>query len=179
MASNKKKNSERTVLQKIDLSKAFDMVSHDKLIKDLLTTLPSSTKRWLSAYLHGRQSKVNFRNKMSTSRNVRTGVPQGAVTSPVLFNVYLSKLPSPPPGVKLIQYADDISIYATGVSIDALTEKIHQFVKAIAAFLDLESSKSPQPNLDVGLDKTPKILGVTLDTIHFFSHHIDITTTKK
>ena len=66
MASTKK-NPDRTVLLQIDLSKAFDMVSHDKMNKDLLTSLPSSTKRWLSAYLHGRQFKVNSRNKMSTS----------------------------------------------------------------------------------------------------------------
>ena len=75
---NSKKPPARTILLQIDLSKAFDMVNHDKLIKDLNeSSLPSFVKRWLSCYLRGRQSTVNFRNKTSTSRNVRIGVPQG------------------------------------------------------------------------------------------------------
>ena len=81
---NMKKPPNRTVLLQIDLSKAFDMVNHEKLIKDLnQTTLPEATKRWFSCYLHGRQSRVSFRNTTSSARNVRTGVPQGAVTSPI------------------------------------------------------------------------------------------------
>ena len=32
--------------------------------------------------------------------------------------------------------------------------------------------------MDVRLDKTPKVLGVTFDTMHFFPHHIDITKKK-
>ena len=86
---NQKKPAHRTVLLQLDLSKAFDMVSHDKLMKDLNnSTLPPEIKRWFGCYLHGRQSKVLFRNELSTSHNVRAGVPQGEVTSPVLFNFY-------------------------------------------------------------------------------------------
>ena len=94
---NQKKPAHRTVLLQLDLSKAFDMVSHDKLMKDLNnSTLPPEIKRWFGCYLHGRQSKVLFRNELSTSHNVRAGVPQGAVTSLVLFNFYLANLPPPP-----------------------------------------------------------------------------------
>ena len=109
---NMKKTPNRTILLQIDLSKA---VSHEKVLKDLdETTLPEATKRWFSCYLHGRQSRVSFRN-MTSARNVRTGVPQGVVTSPILFNFYLTKLPTPPKNVKLIQYADDdtFPIYLT------------------------------------------------------------------
>ena len=63
---NQKIPPDRTVLLQLDLSKAFDMVSHDKLLKDLNgSQLPSSLKRWLCAYLQGRQSVVNFRNETS------------------------------------------------------------------------------------------------------------------
>ena len=110
------------LLLQIDLSKVFDMVSHEKLLSDLnKTTLPEYLKRWFATYLLGRQSKVTFRNATSTTRNVRTGVPQGAVTSPLLFNFYLSKLPLPPQGVKIIQYADDVSVYTSGHDLAAET----------------------------------------------------------
>ena len=98
----------RTILLQLDLSKAFDMVSHDKLLKNLCqASLPPDLKRWFNCY--GFQSKVNFRNVTSTSR-MSERVPQCVVTSPIVFNFYLLKLPPPPTGVFLVQYADDISV---------------------------------------------------------------------
>ena len=45
----------RTFTGTIDLSKAFDMVNHTKLIRALTLSSPTNnTKRWLSAYLEGR-----------------------------------------------------------------------------------------------------------------------------
>ena len=78
---------------------------------------------------------MHFRNSTSKFKNVRTGVPQGAVTSPVLFNFYLSNLPIPPKGVYVIQYADDISIYTSGTDIKAMTEKINSYAKESADYL--------------------------------------------
>ena len=199
---NQKKPADRTVLLQIDMSKAFDMVSHQKLIKGLNNSnLPPHLKRWFSCYLHGRQSKVSFRNTKSKSRNVRGGVPQGAVTSPVLFNFYLAGLPRPPPGISIIQYADDISIYACGRDIQRLSQAITDYVKLVKAFLDerelkVSAEKStvtlftpsthefnvhPDVRIDdekIRLEKTPKVLGVVFDTMHTFSHHVKSTVSK-
>ena len=60
-----------------------------------------------------RTDKVHFRQKVSKSRKVKTGVVQG-VLSPTLFNYYLADFPTPPPNIKLIKYADDIAIYTSG-----------------------------------------------------------------
>jgi len=119
------------------MSMAFDMVSHNKLLKDLHNTnLPPALKRWFNCYLRGRQSRVKFRNHTSTSRNVKTGVPQGAVTSPILFNFYLSKLPTPPSGIHVIQYADDISIYCSGTDIESMSLRITEYTKELKIYLD-------------------------------------------
>jgi len=172
------------------------MVSHEKLLKDLNnTTLPDSLKRWFCCYLHGRQSRVNFRNTTSSARNVKTGVPQGAVTSPILFNFYLHNLPTPPAGVKVVQYADDISVYASGTALDTLCQSINIYIDKLVDFLaerDLivspekstvtfftpdtkEANINPRIIIKgepVRLDKTPKLLGVTFDTMYTFSKHI-------
>ena len=112
------------------------MVSHEKLLKDLnKTSLPDHFKRWFNCYLHGRQSKVNFRNQTSSSRNIHTGVPQGAVTSPVLFNFYLSNLPATLENIKLIQYADDITVYACVRDLTELAGSINTYVKSLTNFL--------------------------------------------
>jgi len=199
---NMKKPPARTLLLQIDLSKAFDMVNHEKLLRDLdSTTLPESTKRWFSCYLHGRQSRVNFRNKTSSARNVRTGVPQGAVTSPILFNFYLLNLPTPPSGVKLIQYADDISVYMSGTDIEMMSATLTEYAASLVAFLTdrdllVSAEKSTVTlftpdtneykivplvkvdNTPVRLERTPKLLGVLYDTMYNFSHHIKETVKK-
>ena len=199
---NEKKPANRTLLVQIDLSKAFDMVSHEKLLKDLnRTSLPDGIKRWFNSYLHGRQSRVNFRNTTSAARNVRTGVPQGAVSSPILFNFYLSNLPPIPDGITLIQYADDISIYIQGTNVDALSEKVNTFMSDMADFLEernlvvspekstvtwftpasSEANVLPKITIKgkaVKLEKTPKLLGVTYDTMFCFGPHIRETVSK-
>ena len=178
------------------------MVNLDKLLKDLdHSTLQPALKRWFCTYLKGRQSKVHFRNSTSDYRNVRTGVPQGAVTSPVLFNFYLSKLPIPPKGVYVVQYADDISIYTTGKNINTMTEQINAYAKEVNDFLEerellLSAEKStvtlftpdtkeyhihPQVKIKdsiVPLEKNPKLLGVTFDTMHTFTPHVNKTVDK-
>ena len=51
---NMKKPANRTVLLQINLSKAFEMVSLNKLLQDLNnSSLPPFVKSWLSCYLHG------------------------------------------------------------------------------------------------------------------------------
>ena len=199
---NQIKPPDRTLLLQIDLSKAFDMVSHNKLIQDLNnSTLPAVITRWFSTYLRGRQSRVNFRDTISTSRNVRTGVPQGAVTSPICFNYYLTNLPTPPEGIRVVQYADDISIYISGTDIDDMTSKINSYIDKVLDFLEerelqVSPEKStvtlftPDPaqaklepavkmrNKQVKLDKSPKLLGVHFDTMHSFSHHTSYSVNK-
>ena len=200
---NQKKPPHRTVLLQIDLSKAFDMVSHTKLLQDLNnSSLPPGTKRWLNCYLKGRQSRVKFRNQTSKSRNVRAGVPQGAVTSPILFNFYLTNLPAPPPGIKVIQYADDISIYmCSKKSINEMSREITVYIDMVVRFLEERELKvspekstvtlfTPDPaqfkttppvkikSQQVKLDQEPKLLGVHFDTMYTFSKHIAKTVTK-
>ena len=201
---NKKIPPDRTVLVQIDLSKAFDMVNHDKLLKGLdETDLPPHLKRWMNCYMKGRQSKVQFRNVKSTSRNVRAGVPQGAVTSPLLFSFYLALLPIPPEGISIIQYADDISIYSSGTDIQLITNRLNNYLNTLSDFLEeRELVVSPEKstvtlfspdtkdfkihpkiylrNQLVPLENKPKLLGVTFDSLHKFSHHVkaSINNTK-
>ena len=198
------KRPDRTVLLQIDLSKAFDMVNHDKLLKDLdQTTLPSCLKRWFCCYLKGRQSVVNFRNERSKHRNNRSGVPQGAVTSPILFNFYLRHLPKPPKNIQVVQYADDISIYATGKPYTGLAEAINKYIPEVLTFLEerelqvsptkstvtlftpdtKEFKEIPEIKMKdtvVPHEPTPRLLGVTFDTMYTFSHHVkNITDSAK
>ena len=84
----------------LDLSRAFDSVSHSKLI-DTLSKLVIAGKElnWFKSYLSQRlqfveiehctsdpSSKFNYRYKVASQmQTIRHGVPQGSVLGPLLF----------------------------------------------------------------------------------------------
>ncbi|XP_037811763.1 uncharacterized protein LOC119603706 [Lucilia sericata] len=199
---NQQRPCERTVLVALDLSKAFDTVSHATLFEDILqSTMPNNTKRWIVNYLSGRQSFVEFRDRRSKPRRVKQGVPQGGVLSPLLFNFYLSKLPAPPQGVEVISYADDCTIMTTGHNIDELCVLVNGYLHEIHQFftarnLQLSPAKSSttlfttwtkEVNLNLGIVVDgvqiptvhhPKILGVTFDSLFTSPAHATAITHK-
>ena len=70
----------------LDLSRAFDMVDHQILLKKLehygIRGVPL---KWLSSYLSGRQQYVNFQNIDSDKMFIKRGVPQGSILAPLFF----------------------------------------------------------------------------------------------
>ena len=69
---NRKKPCHRTILVAIDLSKAFDTVDHELLLKDILHLELSDTLiKFLCSYLRGRQQYTVFRNCKRKYRVVR------------------------------------------------------------------------------------------------------------
>ena len=113
---NQRKPPHRTVCVAVDLTAAFDTVNHNVLLSKIVRpTLPEATCRWMSNYLRGRQSVTSCRGVKSKARIVHTGVPQGSKMSPTLFSFYLTDMPRPTEPVKRICYADDITVWASGV----------------------------------------------------------------
>ena len=70
----------------IDFRKAFDLVDHELLIKQLSAyKVCSSSPRWFISYLESRQQTVQSDRGMSSFANIKSGVPQGSILGPSVF----------------------------------------------------------------------------------------------
>ena len=98
-----------------DLAKAFDKVSHSKLLEVLVSYgITGRLFQWIKLYLTGRSQTVTVNKSHSKPLKVISGVRQGSVLGPLLFVMYiddLTKIVSPPTTVSL--FADDAKFYST------------------------------------------------------------------
>ena len=190
---NEKKPATRTGLLCVDLSKAFDVVDHHRLLKKVGDTdLHPNLKRWLVAYLRDRRIQVEFQGKTSTWKKVKMGVPQGSVLSPLLFNFFVRDIAS---SAQIDEsYADDFhaavqhvspQVIATGLSAAAeeLSSQAGNHGLSLSApkssatlFTPWSKEYGRLPTVSLRGDpipqvNNPKLLGVTLDPTFTFSAH--------
>ena len=110
-------DSRRSVLLVLlDLSAAFDTINHNTLLRRLSGYgLSGDVLAWLTSYLCNRTCVVRVKSGVSEVETITTGVPQGTVLGPLLFNAYIAPLKT------LLQkhnihhhlYADDTQLYIT------------------------------------------------------------------
>ena len=105
-------NKKLTASVFLDMSKAFDSLNHDLLIKKLRHIgLSSQVILWFQSYLSFRYQRVRINSSLSDLLPVSTGVPQGSILGPLLFSVYVNDLPLSLKKCEVDSYVDDTKMY--------------------------------------------------------------------
>ena len=110
-------NNHTVLFLMLDLSAAFDTVKHELLLNTLNVDfgITGTPLLWLRSYLSDRSFKVKCQQSMGTPFKLTTGVPQGSILGPLLFNTYMTDLfrQLDTLNVSFHNYADDIQLWSS------------------------------------------------------------------
>ena len=188
----------------VDLSKAFDTLSHSKIIENLPSYgIRGKEKELFTNYLFNRKQAVRFGSHFSASCNVTCGVPQGSILGPLLFLLTFNDIESVLTHSQIITYADNNVLYVPGKSIERIEECLCEDFKAVVSWLESmdlvcnmkkgkteamlfgTSQKIKRHNLkflhrynELPTTSTYKYLGVKLDQTLSIREHIDSSYKK-
>ncbi|XP_073962004.1 uncharacterized protein [Choristoneura fumiferana] len=185
----------------LDVSSAYDSVILS-LLRDKLSklSLPQKLTHFICNFLMERSIEVRHNGSHSTPRLIWQGLPQGSVLSPLLYSLYTHDLDEAvSPFCNILQYADDIALYASSHSVEVATCNLNQALFYLGEWLAVHglslsvskcsvvpfTRKRSFPPVEVAFNnqlipvsKQVKFLGVTLDSRLSGCPHIDSTVKK-
>uniref|UniRef100_A0A803SW27 Reverse transcriptase domain-containing protein n=1 Tax=Anolis carolinensis TaxID=28377 RepID=A0A803SW27_ANOCA len=97
----------------LDLTAAFDTVDYDLMIHRLaMSGVRGQALNWFNSFLRNWSQCVEYMDQVSDRSPLLCGVPQGAILSPLLFNIYVRPLASLVRsfGLDCYQYTDDTQL---------------------------------------------------------------------
>lgn len=122
----------------IDLSKAFDTIDHDILIKKLNRYgIRGTSLNWFISYLSNRKQYVNVNSVDSKLLSVSCGVPQGSILGPLLFILYINDIINSSKMANLIMFADDTNIFFKHKNFNILINMVNDELRLISTWFKL------------------------------------------
>lgn len=171
-----------------DLSKAFDCVSHEILLRKLCRYgVSNSSLQMLRSYLLNRQQMVSIRGALSSPLPVRHGVPQGSVMGPILFLIAINDISLLG---DILLFADDTTIYSFGktpheaiANADVIFSRVKDWFRVNKLSLNRDKTQEmvcslANTDMIVENNETVKLLGYLLDPKLSWKQHIDNVCSK-
>ena len=119
---NDKRTKDLTIGIFLDLSKAFDTVSHSILLSKLHHYgIRGTSLEWFTSYLSDRTQFTEINGQKSSVAPVKYGVPQGSILGPLLFLLYINDI-SNATSLNVLSFADDTTLYTSSPSPSKLSD---------------------------------------------------------
>lgn len=116
----------------LDVEGAFDTVWHDGLLFKLQSLgLPAYLLNIIASFLSDRTFQVRVNSCLSERRPMRAGVPQGAILSPLLFNIFCHDIPVNE-SLLTASYADDTLLMSQGSDLEFAIEQLQMGLDTVA-----------------------------------------------
>lgn len=138
----------------LDLSKAFDCVEHGRLLEILEDCgIRDNQLKLMESYLSSRKQmvamEVDGEVLTSEEREVTMGVPQGSIPGPILFIVYINRLPKAKVSARhsMGMFADDTNYRLKSSNISTAIEDSNNVLKSVGDWFR-------NHNLILNIDKT-------------------------
>lgn len=161
---------DKVVLLLIDFSKAFDTISHQRLLHKLQTrfSFSLSAVELIKSYLVGRTQVVRCNDLSSDAVAVTSGVPQGSVLGPLLFSLYIDDLPGVLRYCRVQMFADDVQLYCShpeaATAAAMLNEDLQRVINwASRNFLRINHTKTKAILFGDNRHVDPAILPLTVE----------------
>ncbi|GFU13291.1 probable RNA-directed DNA polymerase from transposon X-element [Trichonephila clavipes] len=119
----------------LDVRRAFDKMWHDGLTYKLIKLqFPDYLIKIIHNFLHNRTFRVRVNNSYSNTGSCLSGVPQGSVLSPYLYNIYTHDFPQHST-VSTCLFADDSAVLSQGVQLEYTIKTVQHFLDKLETWL--------------------------------------------
>ena len=120
----------------LDLSRAFDSLNHELLLKKLKKLqLTSSFYKLIETYLVDRLQFVHLNNFLSDQQIVESGTVQGGVISGTLFNFYTNSIKFLKLNSSCFLYCDDISLVTSTKLAEDIKLELEEDLETLSEWL--------------------------------------------
>ena len=122
----------------LDLSKAFDSISHEIFQEKLEGYHFDFTAiALIKSYLTNRTQKVILQNTSSDWISLYQGVPQVTVLGPLLFNLYVNSMQNIiDEACKIVEYADDVFIFVGDKIVKTAKQGLENNIAEIVEYFE-------------------------------------------
>ena len=115
---NDKQTKNLTLSVFIDLSKAFDTINHDIILKKLeYLGIRGVVNQWLKDYLTDRKRYMKLDENISSCQSLKCAVPQGSILGPILFLIYVNDICNCST-LNILNFADDTTVTVSSSNIN-------------------------------------------------------------
>ena len=178
----------------LDFAKPFDLINHEKLLVKLKANdVPPRILRWMGSFLLDRTQQVKIGKTVSSVGNPSGGVPQGTVSGPRSFIMFINDLTTRAP---IYKYVDNSTIFE--VCQEGYNTQIQESVDMVGIWTNqnnmrLNSEKCKEMIIDFSRNYSltsgiqsvtigeqvleriehAKMLGVTISNNLTWSKHVD------